>query len=136
MSGRLYDRAAWKRLRALKLRDAPLCEDCRKAGRYERARVVDHVVPVRLGGDALPALSGLRALCKRCHDQKTARGPEAGAVRTSKPRRGCDAEGQPLDENHPWRAEFERKSLGAEAATPTTPTNLELDHGLGGDDHG
>ena len=33
---------------------------------------------------------------------KTARGPEAGAVHTPKPRRGYNADGTPLDPAHPW----------------------------------
>jgi 5-methylcytosine-specific restriction protein A len=103
MAGRVYDTAQWKRLRRLKLAASPLCEECEGAGRLKAAVAVDHVIPTRLGGPAFPPLSGLRSLCFRCHNQKTARGPEAGAVRTDKPLRGCDAHGRPLDPNHPWR---------------------------------
>lgn len=103
--GRIYDKAQWKRLRKAKLLDAPLCQDCAQVGVARVATVVDHVVPVRLGGEPFPALKGLRSLCKSCHDSKTARGPEAGAIRTSKPRRGCDADGRPLDAGHPWNVQ-------------------------------
>ena len=102
MAGRIYNTAQWKRLRALKLKASPLCEECFQGNRFELAIAVDHVIPVRLGGPPFPPLDGLRSLCIRCHNQKTARGPEAGAVRTSKPRRGCDADGRPLDAAHPW----------------------------------
>lgn len=30
--------------------------------------------------------------------------PEAGAIKTTKPRKGCDVDGNPLDLNHPWRS--------------------------------
>lgn len=102
MAGRIYNTAQWKRLRALKLAASPLCEECLQGGRVKPAMAVDHVVPVRLGGPEFPPLNGLRSLCLRCHNQKTARGPEAGAVRTTKPVRGCDADGRPLDAAHPW----------------------------------
>lgn len=105
MSGRVYDRQRWKRLRLAKLRAVPLCEDCRQVGVVRAATVVDHVRPVRLGGEPFPPLSGLMSLCKPCHDAKTVRGPEAGAVRTTKPRRGCDADGRPLDAGHPWHVQ-------------------------------
>jgi 5-methylcytosine-specific restriction protein A len=102
MTGRVYDKRRWHRLRRLKLAAVPLCEDCAAIGRAELARAVDHVVPVRLGGEPFPPLSGLMSLCIPCHNAKTARGPEAGAARTTKPRRGCDASGRPLDRSHPW----------------------------------
>lgn len=125
MSGRVYDRQRWKRLRLAKLRAVPLCEDCRQVGVVRAATVVDHVRPVRLGGEAFPPLSGLRSLCKPCHDAKTVRGAEAGAVRTTKPRRGCDADGRPLDERHPWNVQ----SAGAGCMSRTIePGEVEPDN--------
>jgi 5-methylcytosine-specific restriction protein A len=112
MSGRVYDKAQWKRLRLLKLRASPLCEDCRAAGVVRPATVVDHVVPIKFGGERFPGLEGLRSLCAACHGAKTARGPEAGQSRTTKPRRGCDANGRPLDAAHPWAAA--RGKIGAD----------------------
>ena len=123
MSGNLYSTAAWKRLRAAHLSRFPFCRDCDAAGRLVIANTVDHIIPVSAGGPALPGHDGLNSYCATCHNHKTARGIEAGAVRTSKPRKGCDAMGNPIDSAHPWHAE---KSLGADARTPTTDTNLEL----------
>lgn len=97
-----YSTAKWQKLRLAKLRSSPLCEDCRSFGRVRPASVVDHVVPIKHGGAPFPALDGLRSLCWRCHSEKTSRGVEAGAVKTLKPRRGCDANGRPLDSSHPW----------------------------------
>ena len=94
-----YNTARWQRLRQRKLRDTPLCEACPG---FTMASHVDHVHPISDGGPPFPGLDGLRSLCPPCHSAKTARGTEAGAVRTSKPRRGCDADGNPIDAAHPW----------------------------------
>lgn len=97
-----YNTARWQRLRRLKLSSAGLCEDCRRIGLVRPAQAVDHRVPISAGGEAFPDLDGLASLCYSCHSKKTARGVEAGAARTSKPRSGCDAQGNPLDPRHPW----------------------------------
>ncbi|WP_404800779.1 HNH endonuclease signature motif containing protein [Pseudoblastomonas flavescens] len=97
-----YSTAQWQRLRKVKLSASPLCEDCRAIGRHIQASHVDHVHAISDGGPPFPGLDGLRALCLSCHSAKTARGPEAGAARTTKPRKGCDAKGTPLAPNHPW----------------------------------
>jgi 5-methylcytosine-specific restriction protein A len=63
----------WRRARAAYLAQHPLCVQCAAARRLEPAAVVDHVVSHR--GD--PVLfwdeKNWAALCKRCHDAKTAR---------------------------------------------------------------
>jgi 5-methylcytosine-specific restriction protein A len=71
---------------------------------YVIANTVDHRVPISEGGHAFPGHDGLASYCAGCHSAKTARGPEAGAARSNKPRRGCDAEGNPLDPAHPWKS--------------------------------
>ena len=97
-----YNTSQWQKLRSLKLQTEPLCEECRAAGRLKPAGVVDHIVPIKHGGDAFPPLEGLRALCHPCHSRKTARGVEAGAFKSKRARGSCDAEGRPLDAAHPW----------------------------------
>lgn len=67
---RLYDSAAWKRVRALHLKSEPLCRSCRAQGRLVEARVVDHIVPVKQGGAELDDCN-LQSLCKSCHNSKT-----------------------------------------------------------------
>ena len=44
-----------------------------KQGKYVKATVVDHVVPHRGDEQLFWDRSNWRALCKRCHDQKTRR---------------------------------------------------------------
>ncbi|WP_420910626.1 HNH endonuclease signature motif containing protein [Qipengyuania spongiae] len=103
MADPIYNTAAWKRLRKVKLSATPLCQAC-PPDSLTPASHVDHVHAISDGGPAYPGLDGLRSLCLSCHSAKTARGPEAGAIRSNKPRRGCDAEGNPLDDAHPWKS--------------------------------
>lgn len=55
--------------RKRRLQAEPLCRDCRAKGLTTEATVIDHILPLALGGtdDDL----NCRALCKLCHDQRT-----------------------------------------------------------------
>lgn len=97
-----YSTARWKRLRELRLNLNPMCEGCLQAGFVRKANHVDHRKAISDGGDAFPEIAGLASLCASCHSAKTARGPEAGAIKTNRPRKGCDINGMPLDPDHPW----------------------------------
>ncbi len=128
-----YNTAAWQRLRKAKLSRDPLCEDCQAMGRITPANHVDHCHAISDGGDAFPPLDELSSKCGPCHSAKTARGAEAGAVRSNKPRRGCDANGNPLDSNHAWADKVPHfaavsggKSLRADAKGPPQNYNFEL----------
>ena len=100
-----YDTPNWKKLRALKLAAEPMCEECRAEGKRVVANVVDHRIAISQGGHPFPALEGLASLCVRHHSMKTARGPEAGAAKRTRPRSACDPDGKPLDRHHPWNAD-------------------------------
>lgn len=115
-----YSTAQWQRLRLKQLQLHPLCEACLKIGMVKVANHVDHRIAISQGGEPFPRPgSGLCSFCRPCHSAKTARSPEAGAIKTSKPRKGCDASGMPLDPDHPWN-----KAGGAlenpKRATPRT----------------
>lgn len=73
----------------------PLCSGCKP--KLVSANTVDHVRAISDGGAPFPGHDGLASYCAACHSRKTARGSEAGAVRSSKSRGGCDANGNPLD---------------------------------------
>lgn len=99
-----YNTSTWKRLRHAHLLLYPMCEGCKAIGRDVVANTVDHVHAISDGGNPFPGHDGLTSYCPSCHSAKTARGSEAGAIRSSKPRRGCDADGNPLDPAHPWKS--------------------------------
>ena len=98
-----YSTARWQRLRKAHLQLEPMCRDCTAMGRLTLANHVDHIHPINDGGHPFPGHDGLASYCASCHSAKTARGTEAGAARSTGPRRGCDADGNPLDPHHPWR---------------------------------
>ena len=118
-----YNTARWQRLRRQHLAMYPLCEACDQAGRLTPANTVDHRVPISAGGAPFPPHDGLASLCPSCHSIKTARGVEAGAVRSTRkvqPRKGCDADGNPFDPAHPWNDKSLRAGPAKTAPVPRT----------------
>lgn len=83
----------WERIRARQLRRYPLCAVCDVMGFVTQAMEVDHITPLAQGGTDHE--SNLQSLCVECHRVKTQL--EQGNRLT-----GCDAQGLPLDPNHPW----------------------------------
>lgn len=81
-SERGYD-AKWRRIRALFLKQNPLCVAQQPDGLVcnRPATDVDHIVPLRLGGSN--QFINLQALCHSCHSRKTAR--EDGAFKRQTP---------------------------------------------------
>jgi 5-methylcytosine-specific restriction protein A len=124
MAGWPYTTGAWKRLRTAHLARFPFCEGCERMGRpFVRANTVDHRVPISQGGPPFPDHDGLASYCGPCHSAKTARGAEAGASKSDKPRKGCNPDGTPLDPAHPWNA---GKSLRAEPWRPRVNMKNQL----------
>ncbi|MBB6193363.1 5-methylcytosine-specific restriction protein A [Sphingobium wenxiniae] len=113
-----YNTARWQRLRLAHLAIEPECRGCMERGELAPANTVDHIHPISEGGPAFPGHDGLASYCPACHSAKTARGTEAGAVRSTRPRKGCNPDGTPLDPDHPWH----EKSLRADGSGP--PWNL------------
>jgi 5-methylcytosine-specific restriction enzyme A len=62
----------WRRARAAYLARHPLCVPCKAVGRLQAATVVDHVVPHCNDPVLFWDEANWAALCKRCHDAKTA----------------------------------------------------------------
>jgi len=91
----LYKTKDWYRIRGRQLRDHPFCRMCADTGIVTPATVCDHVEPHR--GDRVKFFGGpFQSLCKPHHDTTKRRQEMTGIVR------GTDAEGRPLDPNHPW----------------------------------
>jgi 5-methylcytosine-specific restriction endonuclease McrA len=66
-----YDRR-WRNARLGYLRSHPFCVSCAKQDRYITANVVDHVIPHKGDQDLFWDTDNWQALCKPCHDRKTA----------------------------------------------------------------
>ncbi|MBA3667943.1 MAG: HNH endonuclease [Sphingomonas sp.] len=98
-----YNTTAWSKLRVAHLARFPFCEGCPPHS-YKMANTVDHRHPISDGGPAFPGHDGLASYCAPCHSAKTARGAEAGAIKTTKARKGCNPDGSPLDPDHPWNS--------------------------------
>ncbi|SHF44191.1 HNH endonuclease [Caloramator proteoclasticus] len=69
----LYNSTRWKRLRIKFLKENPLCAECGKKGIVRPAEVVDHIIPHKGNKELFWDESNLQALCKECHDRKTAK---------------------------------------------------------------
>jgi len=65
--------ARWRRYRERFLREHPLCVECLRAGRATPATVVDHIRPHKGDYGLFWDPANHQALCKQCHDTKTAR---------------------------------------------------------------
>lgn len=64
----------WQRASKLFLAQHPLCVECKGQGLVKAAACVDHITPHRGDQELFWDVSNWQPLCKRCHDQKTARG--------------------------------------------------------------
>ena len=69
----IYQDKRWKKLRAVKFANNPLCEVCLKDGRVRLADEVHHIVPFYNGVEALEWLAfdydNLLSVCFECHDK-------------------------------------------------------------------
>ncbi len=72
-SARGYD-ARWRKARLIFLASNPICVQCKQGGRLEPANVVDHIKPHRGDKQLFWNMDNWQAMCKRCHDRKTASG--------------------------------------------------------------
>jgi 5-methylcytosine-specific restriction protein A len=77
--------ARWQKCRAIFLRANPLCVACMPRGRLTPASVVDHVTPHKGDGRLFWDESNWQALCKPCHDAKTAK-TDGGFGRPTRPK--------------------------------------------------
>ncbi|GAB3327839.1 hypothetical protein GCM10027299_29020 [Larkinella ripae] len=65
-----YRRAPWRRLRAYILKKEPYCRECLKEKTFTVATIVDHIVPINMGGAALDP-DNCQPICERHHAQKS-----------------------------------------------------------------
>jgi len=67
-----YNTTRWRNVREQVLQCNPLCVNCESLGLLTVAQMVDHVEPVRLGGEFWD-MDNLQPLCNSCHASKSAR---------------------------------------------------------------
>ena len=87
---------AWQKARKGYLANHPLCVMCEKHGRVTAATVVDHIVPHKQDWAKFWDHDNWQALCSPCHDRHKKIQENTGR------QMGCDADGLPLDAEHPW----------------------------------
>ena len=63
---KFYQSTAWRKLRAVKLEQQPLCEECLSKGIHTSAKVADHIVPINRGGVPLN-IENLQSQIGRAH---------------------------------------------------------------------
>jgi 5-methylcytosine-specific restriction protein A len=68
---KFYQSTAWKRLRAVKRAQDPLCEMCKAEGRVTPVEQVDHIERVVDRPDLALVLENLRSLCFSHHSRRT-----------------------------------------------------------------
>ena len=66
-----YD-ARWQKYRLSFLSKNPVCTVCQEEGRVTMADIVDHIIPHKGSQSLFWDFNNHQALCKRCHDRKTA----------------------------------------------------------------
>ena len=65
-----YSSAKWRKFREIYLKKHPLCIHCKRIDITMRATVIDHVKPIKQGGDPFDE-SNLQPLCMIHHNKKS-----------------------------------------------------------------
>lgn len=66
-----YNTTTWRRIRKQFIEAHPICKWCDEENKTTQAEVVDHITPIKQGGD-MTNINNLQSLCTRCHAQKSA----------------------------------------------------------------
>ena len=98
-----YNTARWARLRRKVLAGEPMCRACATLGKHTPAQDVDHITPIKAGGDVW-TMGNLQPLCPTHHSLKTGAYDKAGRPWSEWERRGCNPDGTPRDPDHPWHS--------------------------------
>lgn len=70
--GGFYSSSIWIKVRDLKRRLNPICEECERNNIITPYHTIDHIKPIAEGGEWLD-LDNLQTLCDKCHRVKTAK---------------------------------------------------------------
>lgn len=122
----IYKTNRWLRLRAVKLAEDPLCYACGLRGRVVPASAVDHIRPMRAGGDPFPPLEGLMSLCHSCHSEKTQAVDRPDRWGSGRRFGGIDVDGNPVDPLDCWHGGGEGSKLASEGPGPMGKVGADL----------
>lgn len=86
----------WDKARRTYLISHPLCVMCEQDGRLTPATVVDHINPHHGDQALFWNTDNWQSLCTTHHSSTKQRQEKSGLSI------GCNAQGQPIDPNHPW----------------------------------
>jgi len=75
-SDKFYNTRAWHKTRYAYRKRHPMCKMCEDKGITKLAEMVDHITPIKDGGDPLD-WNNLQSLCNKCHRRKTLRETKA-----------------------------------------------------------
>jgi 5-methylcytosine-specific restriction protein A len=76
-----YNSWPWRKLRkAFRIKN-PLCKHCLDKDEVTPMKVVDHIVPIKAGGEPLD-WDNLQSLCEKCHNKKSANESRGYGVRS------------------------------------------------------
>ncbi len=64
---------SWDKVKAIKKRQDPLCEMCRKENRITAVEIVHHIKPINEGGELLD-MDNLMSVCRVCHGRLHSKG--------------------------------------------------------------
>ena len=70
LSKTFYKTSQWLKIRKTKLQQSPICEECKKNGTIVVGKIVDHIVPIKQGGEPYD-MDNLQTLCWSCHSRKS-----------------------------------------------------------------
>ena len=65
-----YNNRRWRNVRGEYIKNNPLCVQCKDKGIIEEAKVCDHIIPIRQGGDQWDYCN-FQSLCVSCHNKKS-----------------------------------------------------------------
>ena len=68
--GAFYDSTQWRKIRRLVIADEPICIYCKADGIIQESQVVDHVIPIELGGSQTDR-NNLQGICTSHHNSKS-----------------------------------------------------------------
>ncbi len=67
-----YNSRRWRAVRLNYIGSNPLCKFCKEKGLVVEGKVVDHIIPIRQGGDEWNE-KNFQTLCTSCHNRKSSK---------------------------------------------------------------